>query len=115
VTVEGPLRDVPAEVRDALYRAAQESFTNAHKHAPGTAVHVLLAFSPQLVTLTVTNDPASGRPTPLAHTGAGLGLIGMRERAAALGGTVEAGKVEAGKVEAGSVEGGWSVRVTIPA
>jgi signal transduction histidine kinase len=110
VTVDGPPREVPPEVRDALYRAAQESFTNAHKHAPGTAVRVRLRFDPDEVTVTVTNEPACGGPTPLAHTGAGLGLIGMRERAAALGGTVEAGPVEAGPVE-----GDWSVRVTIPA
>jgi signal transduction histidine kinase len=103
VEVTGTPRDVPPAAHDAIFRAAQEALTNARKHAPGGKVLVELAFEPDLVRLQVTNDAAT-EPAELTHTGAGLGLIGMRERAAAVGGSVEA-------VPAG---GGWSVTVTIP-
>lgn len=103
VAVTGAPRELPPDVHDAIFRAAQESLTNARKHAPGGKIHMQLEFEPDSVRLQVGNDAAT-RPAALAGTGAGLGLVGMRERAAALGGSVEAGP-------AGD---GWSVTVTIP-
>ena len=86
-----------------LYRIAQESLTNVLKHAgPGTRVRVHLRYGPGTVELEVVDD-GLGRPGPRQSSG-GLGLLGMRERAAALGGTLEA------KARAGS---GWVVRITV--
>jgi signal transduction histidine kinase len=102
--VVGTERELPADARDAVFRAAQEAVTNAGKHAPGSALTMRLEFEPSAVLLEVHNAAAQAA-APLADTGAGLGLVGMRERAAALGGSAEAGP-------AGD---GWTVRVTIPA
>ena len=86
-----------------LYRIAQESLTNVLKHAgPGTRVRVHLRYGPGTVELEIVDD-GLGRPGPRQRNG-GLGLLGMRERAAALGGTLEA------KARADS---GWVVRVTV--
>jgi len=106
VTLEvvGVERELPPDARDAVFRAAQESLTNAAKHAPGSPVSMRLEFQPSTVFLDVHNRGAESAAAPLAGSGAGLGLVGMRERAAALGGSVEAGPAGAG----------WTVRVTIP-
>jgi signal transduction histidine kinase len=87
-----------------LYRIAQESLTNVLKHAgPGTRARVHLRYDVAAVELEVTDD-GLGRPGPRQRSG-GLGLLGMRERTAALSGTLEA------RARAGS---GWVVRVTVP-
>jgi signal transduction histidine kinase len=68
--------------RQAMGRALQEALTNARRHAPGAAVRVSVARSPHAVVLRVENPlPASRAPSP----GGGHGLLGMRERFAALG------------------------------
>lgn len=103
VEITGAPRQLPPDVHDAIFRAAQEAVTNARKHAPGGKVLVELEFRPEMVELRVTNGPAT-EPADLAGTGAGLGLVGMRERAVAVGGSVVAGPAD----------GGWSVTVTIP-
>jgi signal transduction histidine kinase len=87
-----------------LYRIAQESLTNVLKHAgPGTRARVHLRYGDDVVELEVTDD-GLGRPGP-PQRGAGLGLRGMRERAASLGGTLEAGSRS---------DSGWVVRVAVP-
>jgi signal transduction histidine kinase len=78
----GESRDVTTPVELALRRAVQEGLTNARKHAPGERVDVVLTWSADSVELQITN--------PLGHAGAGSGgghgLVGMRERFAALPG-----------------------------
>lgn len=87
-----------------LYRIAQESLTNVLKHAgPGTRARVHLRYDADAVELEVTDD-GLGRPGPRQRSG-GLGLLGMRERTAALSGTLEAKARE---------DSGWVVRVTVP-
>lgn len=90
-------------VRLALFRVVQESLTNVLRHAPGTAsVDVELRRLADRWEVTVTDE---GGIVPAPETeGAGLGLVGMRERVELFGGTVEAGS--RGK--------GWRVHVTIP-
>ena len=115
----GALVPVATGVELAAYRIVQEALTNARRHAPGAPVRVLLAYGAESLRITVTNDarasangpapaggepaaePASGSPAGVG-TGTGHGLIGMRERAAALGGTLAAGPDAAGgyRVEA---------------
>ncbi|MEV3859048.1 histidine kinase [Streptomyces sp. NPDC050095] len=107
LTVTGTVRQVPARVTQNLLRIAQESLTNAGRHAPGGAVAVELAFAPASTTLRIRNGPPTRTVT--AGVGSGMGLIGMRERAALLGGTITAGPVAEGPER-----GGWQVEAVIP-
>lgn len=100
----GPL---PAPVELAAYRIVQESLTNALKHAAPGAVAVGLGRSGNLLTVEVSSVFGS-RPGPRAP-GSGAGLVGMRERVALLGGTIEAGPVSAGD---GTTI--WQVRAELP-
>ena len=88
----------------ALYRTAQESLTNARKHAPGAPVEVTLTCDESAVELTVTNQAATAPTTALASSGGGYGLAGLKERAELAGGTFEAGPCGTG----------WQVRLRIP-
>ncbi|GAA2302256.1 histidine kinase [Streptomyces kunmingensis] len=107
LTVTGTAREVPARVTQNLLRIAQEALTNAARHAPGAEVRVELTFTAASTTLRIRNGPAARAAT--AGTGSGMGLIGMRERVALLGGTLTAGPV----VE-GPDQGGWQVEAAIP-
>ncbi|MFJ2773124.1 sensor histidine kinase [Streptomyces sp. NPDC087300] len=96
VTVTGEQRALPAEASQAVRRVAQEALTNVRKHAPGAKVQVCLAYGEGEVRLDVRD---SGGPAgELAASGAGYGLLGMRERAELLGGSLHAGPGEEGFV-----------------
>jgi signal transduction histidine kinase len=88
----GDARRLPAAVDVAAYRIAQEGLTNAQKYGNGTA-DLTVAYTPQGVTLHITNPIGHARPGP----GSGYGILGMCERAAALGGSVTAGIAEPGR------------------
>ncbi|MFI6442184.1 sensor histidine kinase [Streptomyces sp. NPDC050759] len=93
---------VPAPVELAAYRIVQESLTNALKHACPGRVTVSLAQRDGALTVAVSS-PYGDRDGPRAP-GSGAGLVGMRERAALLGGTFDAGP-----------DGPhWTVRATLP-
>ncbi|MEU6768274.1 histidine kinase [Streptomyces sp. NPDC046853] len=94
VSVTGERRALPAEASQAVRRVAQEALTNVRKHAPGAEVFVRLAYGEGEVTLDVRDS--GGPPGELAASGAGYGLIGMRERAELLGGSLTAGPGEEG-------------------
>jgi signal transduction histidine kinase len=83
----------PPELSTTVYRVVQESLTNAVRHAAGaTLVVVTVGHDRHQVTVEVTDDaPVTGSPS--ARTG-GYGLLGMRERVEALGGTLQAGPTE---------------------
>ena len=87
-----------------LYRIVQECMTNTVKHARCTRIDVQLDIDDQTgrVSLRVTDD---GEPHPHATPESGFGLIGMRERALALGGDCQAGP---------RIEGGWQVNAWLP-
>jgi signal transduction histidine kinase len=70
------------------YRIIQEALTNTHKHASAAEAAVTLDYGQHSLRIAVTDD---GRPGAPKGAGTGHGLIGMRERAAAIGGTVFAG------------------------
>ena len=100
-TVVGDERPVPSVVQVNLYRIAQESLTNARRHAGvGATADVRLRYTEANIELEVMN---TGRPV-LAPRG-GMGQLGMRERTLASGGTIESAPRE---------RGGWRVRVQIP-
>ncbi|WP_229076322.1 sensor histidine kinase [Actinoplanes sp. DH11] len=81
---DGGPRPLPSGVAWAAYRILQEALTNASRHGSGTA-DVRLSYGPSAVDIEVRN-PVGRRHRP----GSGLGIIGMRERAALLDGTLEA-------------------------
>lgn len=94
VSVTGARRALPAEASQAVRRVAQEALTNVRKHAPGAKVFVRLAYGEGEVALDVRDS--GGSPGELAASGAGYGLLGMRERAELLGGSLTAGPGEEG-------------------
>ena len=113
--VDGDPRSVPGPVGTAGYRIVQEALTNAAAHTPGAPVLVQIGIEPDAVALLILNGAGSPvRPDAApARTGrqgpggaAGHGLIGIRERARALGGTAVAGP--------DFVTGGWRVAVRLP-
>ncbi|ADB53266.1 sensor histidine kinase [Conexibacter woesei] len=101
IDVSGERRRLPAPVDVAGYRIVQEALTNVVRHAAASSVRVALAYEPDGVALTIDDD---GRGAATAN-GDGHGLSGMRERAALLGGSVEAGPRPGG---------GFRVRARLP-
>jgi signal transduction histidine kinase len=89
------LTDVAPEVGTAAYRIVQEALSNARRHAPNEAVGVDLRMGEKDLEIRVAN-PLDGDAPPTEASGGGHGLIGMRERAAAVGGSLTAGAGDAG-------------------
>ena len=77
---------LPGEVELGLYRIAQEALQNVRRHARGSSVRLLLRFSPESVSLSVADDGVGFAASPQRHPG--LGIVGMRERAALMGGSL---------------------------
>ena len=92
VSVEGAQRTLPAGVDLSAYRIVQEALTNTLKHAQATRADVALRYRDDALDVEVRDDgEATGN-----GDGAGHGLIGMRERVTAYGGTLDAGPAPAG-------------------
>jgi signal transduction histidine kinase len=106
VVVSGTPRSLPPAVDRSAYRIAQEALTNALRHAgPATAV-VTVRYEPDRLVVEVVDDghgPMASDAEP--EPGSGHGITGMRERALALGGELDAGPRAAG---------GFRVRVSLP-
>lgn len=100
-TIHGERRPLPAAVDKGAYRIIQEALTNAARHGNGNA-RVQLGFDERELDVFVENVLVPGRPA--RSEGGGHGLVGMRERAALLGGTLEAG----------ANEGRFEVRARLP-
>ncbi|NUP19533.1 MAG: sensor histidine kinase [Streptomyces sp.] len=97
----GTPRPLPPDTEVAAFRVVQEALTNTVKHAHAASATVELGWTEDELTLTVTDD---GRGPVAGH--GGHGLIGIRERAAACGGSARAGR---------GPEGGFEVVVRLPA
>jgi signal transduction histidine kinase len=78
----------------AAYRIVQESLTNARRHSPGAPVTIQLQYDTNNLAIAVDN-PAAGNVASNGTSPAGVGITGMKERAAALGGTLHAGSENA--------------------
>lgn len=102
--LEGDRDGVAAAGAHAAVRVVQESLTNALRHAPGAEVRVLVRGRDRGLTVRVENDaaPLPGAPVLI---GTGRGLLGLRERVRAAGGTFTAGP---------SPTGGWHVEAHLP-
>ena len=98
--IDGEPSDLSATARETLLRTAQEALSNARKHAAGAPVTVRLAHRDGTTELEV-HDRVD---TPPERTTGGYGLVGMAERAALAGATLDAGPVE----------DGWRVRLLLP-
>jgi signal transduction histidine kinase len=99
----GSFDDVADGVGGALYRIAQEAITNARLHGRGaTGIDVRAEALDDSVRLEVSND---GRPFSRSSSDSGYGLIGMRERAELLGGSLQAEP---------RADGGWRVTAILP-
>ena len=110
------LLDVEPEALDGLaqeisatgYRVVVEALTNVRRHAPAAgrvdvAVAPLRAAAGSAIAITVTNDGVGAQR--VSNRDSGFGLIGLRERVEALGGTVSAGPVN---------RDGWQLRAVLP-
>jgi signal transduction histidine kinase len=101
LVTDGAASPVPRQVQSAGYRIVQESLSNFIKHAGAAKAVVSVHRSPEALTVEVRDDGRraadSLRP--------GSGIRGMRERAAAVGGTLDAGPLPGG---------GWGVKATLP-
>ncbi len=93
---------LPAGIDLAAYRIVQEALTNARKHAPGRPTSVRVGWDGARLELAVRT---AGGARNGASSEAGHGLIGMRERVALYGGSLETGADE---------RGDWVVRATLP-
>lgn len=104
VELSGDLDGLRPSVDAAVFRLAQESITNAVRHARhATRVQVAVRGEPDCVRMTVHDD---GDPGPFdPRTATGFGLVGMAERAKLLGGTLEAGPTR---------NRGWTVTAVLP-
>jgi signal transduction histidine kinase len=99
--VAGPVTSYDPGVELVAYRIVQEALTNVRRHAPGAAVDVELQYGGDTLRLLVRdNGPgpgAAGGAPPSGHPGStGHGLLGMRERAATVGGSVRTGPAPGG-------------------
>jgi signal transduction histidine kinase len=106
VAISGRPRPLLAAVDQAAYRIVQESLTNVLRHAPRATASVRVAYEPDRLVVEVVDDAHAREVRDGARSpGTGHGIAGMRERAVALGGQLEAGK------RAG---GGFLVRASLP-
>jgi signal transduction histidine kinase len=92
LTVSGRIVSLPPGIDLCAYRILQEALTNARRHAPGAAVEVSIRYAARSLKLRVHDDgPGAGETEPEGH-----GLLGMRERAIMVGGTLSAGTAPGG-------------------
>ncbi|HEX4306124.1 MAG TPA: histidine kinase [Solirubrobacterales bacterium] len=90
VETEGTHRPLPAAVELAAYRIVQEALTNVARHARARRATVRLRFETGELRIEIADD-GEAAPSPPGSSTDGSGIVGMRERAAALGGELDAG------------------------
>ena len=99
----GEPRPLPAAVELSAYRIIQEAITNVLKHANASRVEVAVDYGPGVLNLTISDNGTGDSASQ--PSGAGHGLIGMRERVGLFGGDLSTGS---------SSLGGFTVRATLP-
>jgi signal transduction histidine kinase len=104
VRIQGQQRPLSPTIDVSAYRIVQEALTNTLKHAGASRANVDLRYHPGDLEIEVT-DNGHGNSGRSSASGAGLGLVGMRERAGLHDGTLTAGPIAGG---------GYAVRVTLP-
>ena len=104
VTVDGQRRGLPPVVDRTAYRIVQEALTNITRHAGPATAAITMSYRPDSLTVQVDDD-GNAAPAPRQGTAPGVGLVGMRERVTALGGSLSAGPRPLG---------GFTVRAELP-
>ncbi len=105
--VSGTPATLDPGVEMAAYRIVQEALTNSRRHAPGAAVDVELHYTDDVLRVRVRdNGPGPSVGTAVGGAGTGYGLLGMRERAVAVGGSLRTGM---------AASGGFVVEALLPA
>ena len=99
--VRGATRDLPPEVDRTAYRIVQEGLTNVGRHAGNATADVRVTFGPDCLTVEIEDNGRKLDHAPVP----GLGLVGMRERVTALGGSLRTGP---------RPDGGFAVRADLP-
>ena len=102
LTIEGNAPELPPGVDLCAYRIVQEALTNTLKHAHASRASVLVRYGPSELEIQVTDN---GRGRTAGEAGSGNGIIGMKERAALVGGELRVGPASAG---------GFAVHARIP-
>lgn len=92
LTLEGAVTPLPTGVDLCAYRILQEALTNVRRHAPGAAIEVVLTYTPDTLHLRVRDHG----PGPTSPDPDGQGLLGMRERAIMVGGSLTTGAADGG-------------------
>lgn len=105
IITTGEARELPAGVDLAAYRIVQESVSNIIRHSGASTGTISLQFSPTDLVIVVDNDAGTPGRAESQGAGAGNGIRGMRERAEALGGDLDAGP---------RPDGGFRVRARLP-
>ncbi|MBV9338769.1 MAG: two-component sensor histidine kinase, partial [Solirubrobacterales bacterium] len=105
VTIEGHPRTLAEGLDLSAFRIVQEALTNVIKHSRRAHTRVLVGYRPDALQLVITNDPSPNGGEAPQISGAGHGLIGMRERAALFGGTL---------VAQPTAKNGFQVSATLP-
>ena len=105
LAVEGERRPIPQGVDLSAYRIVQEALTNTLRHAHATRAHVCLRYGARSLDLEISDDGRGAAAALVEPAHHGYGLVGMRERAAMLGGEVAAGPRPGG---------GFLVQATLP-
>ncbi|GAA4987891.1 sensor histidine kinase [Actinopolymorpha pittospori] len=96
---------IPELIGLTAYRVVQESLSNVVRHASGAPTEVTVSAEDARLTVRIVNDAPKGKPAPVESTGAGHGLVGMRERV----------RLAAGELVAGPrPEGGFGVWASLP-
>ena len=107
LTVTGDVDALPAHVRETVFATVREALTNVGRHAPGAAATVAVGVGDALEVRVTDDGPAPGAvadPGARGDVGGGQGLVGLAERAALVGGTLDTGPHD----------GGWRVTLRVP-
>ncbi|WP_375479693.1 sensor histidine kinase [uncultured Jatrophihabitans sp.] len=105
VSVVGQARPLSGSADLGLYRIVQEALTNATRHAPGSDIRLEIRWTTDSVDVEVINTETTGHLVGSRNKGTGHGLIGIRERATAAGGSAVFGPTQ---------QGGYRVAATLP-
>jgi signal transduction histidine kinase len=103
--IEGAPRPLPPTLDLSAFRIVQEALTNTLRHAGAARAEVTVRYEDGLVTLEIADTGHGPDGGPITGRGTGHGLVGMRERAAMLGGELEAARADSG---------GFTVRARLP-
>ncbi|MET7902377.1 histidine kinase [Streptomyces sp. NPDC005355] len=115
LAVDVDASELSPAVGAAAYRIVQEALTNAVRHAPGTRVRITLSRDEQGLRVAAVDDGPAAEGRPSTGSEPGYGIVGMRERARSVAGTLTAGPREGGPGFAITAALPWGKGASVPA